>query len=76
MMLYRHFDLKKYINIKIEKGLAIKTVIIFTFSIILFFQKNIYLDIINLLVVCIYAFILNKSFLTVSIKTIIKKLKK
>ncbi len=76
MMLYRHFDLKKYINIKIEKGLAIKTVIIFTFSIILFFQKNIYLDIINLLVVCIYVFILNKSFLTVSIKTIIKKLKK
>ena len=76
MMLYRHFDLKKYINIKIEKGLAIKTVIIFTFSIILFFQKNIYLEIINLLVVCIYAFILNKSFLTVSIKTIIKKLKK
>lgn len=76
MMLYRHFDLKKYINIKIEKGLALKTVIIFTFSIILFFQKNIFLDIINLLVVCIYAFILNKSFLTVSIKTIIKKLKK
>lgn len=76
MMIYRHIDLKKYINIKIEKGLALKTVIIFTFSIILFFQKNIFLDIINLLVVCIYAFMLNKSFLAVSIKTIIKKLKK
>lgn len=63
MMLYRHIDLKKYVNIKYESGLIIKTVLIFTFSIILYYQKNMILNIINLVVVVIYAFIMNKDFL-------------
>lgn len=63
MMVYRHIDLKKYVNIKYESGLIIKTVLIFTFSIILYYQKNMILNIINLVVVVIYAFIMNKDFL-------------
>lgn len=73
MMLYRHFDLKKYINIKYEAGLMIKTVVIFTFSIILYYQHNLILDIVNLVVVAIYAVLLNKEFLTSSVKTIFKR---
>lgn len=73
MMVYRHIDLKKYINIKIERGLIIKTLLIFTFSIILYYQNSLFLDIINLLVVCCYTFLLNKDFLVVSSKTILKK---
>lgn len=76
MMLYRHFDLKKYINIKYEAGLMIKTVVIFTFSIILYYQHNLILDIINLIVVVIYAVLLNKDFLTGSVRTIFKRFKK
>lgn len=76
MMVYRHFDLKKYINIKYEPGLLIKTVIIFIFSIILYYQHNLILNIINLIVVVIYAFLLNKDFLTSSVKTITKRFKK
>ncbi len=75
MMIYRHIDLKKYINIRIEKGLIIKTTIIFTFAIILYYQNKLILDIINLLVVCCYAFLLNREFLLTSVKTILKKLK-
>ena len=63
MMVYRHIDLKKYVNIKYESGLIIKTFLIFTFSIILYYQKNMILNIINLIVVVIYAFIMNKDFL-------------
>lgn len=73
MMVYRHIDLKKYISIKIEKGLIFKTIGIFTFSIILYYQNNFFFDIINLLVVCSYAFLLNKDFLVTSLKTILKK---
>lgn len=76
MMLYRHIDLKKYVNIKLEKGLVIKSILIFTFSIILYYQHNIYLDIFNLLVVCFYAYISNKEFLKSSYKTVIGKLKR
>lgn len=74
MMVYRHIDLKKYINIKIEKGLILKTIGIFTFSIILYYQNNFFFDIINLLVVCSYAFLLNKDFLIASSKAILKKI--
>ncbi len=76
MMVYRHFDLKKYVNIKIEKGLIIKTILIFTFAIILYYQTNIYIRLFNLLVVCIYAFLLNKELLYTTLQTITSKFKK
>lgn len=76
MMVYRHFDLKKYINIKYEKGLFIKTILIFVFAIFLYYQKNIILNIINLVVVCIYSFLINKKFLLGTFNSIFKKLKR
>lgn len=76
MMVYRHFDLKKYFNIKYEKGLFVKSILIFTFAIVLYYQRNIYLDILNLVVVSIYAFLLNKKFLFDTFGSIIKKLKR
>ena len=75
MMMYRHFDLKKYVNIKVEKTFIIKTLIIFTFSITLYYLNNIYLNILNLTVVCIYAYMLNRSFLKSSGRTILNKIK-
>ena len=74
MMLYRHFDLKKYVNIKIEKGLIIKTILILIFATTLYYQRILLLDIINLIIVCIFAFLLNKKFLLSSYKTFINKL--
>lgn len=76
MMAYRHIDIKKYVNIKLERGLIIKTILIFTFSITLYYMNNLYLNILNLLVVCIYAFITNKTFLLESLNTIKNKLKR
>lgn len=76
MMIYRHFDLKKYINIRYDKGLLIKTIVIFTFSIILYYQHNLLLNIVNLVVVVIYALLLNKEFLLASKNTVMSKLKK
>ena len=63
MMIYRHIDIKKYMNLKYEKGLIIKSIIIFTFTIILYYQNNLILNIINLLVVVSYSYILNRKFL-------------
>lgn len=76
MMIYRHFDLKKYVNIKYDKGLLIKSLFIFSFSIFLYYQRNIILNIINLVVVVIYAVILNKNFLISTKNSILKKLGK
>ena len=73
MMVYRHIDLKKYVNIKYESGLIVKTFLIFTFSIILYYQKNMILNIINLIVVVIYTFIMNKDFLNSGKKLFLSK---
>lgn len=76
MMIYRHFDLKKYVKIKYEKGIFIKTILIFAFAIILYYQKNMILNIINLVVVSLYAFFINKEFLLGILKGVFKKLKR
>lgn len=74
MMVYRHFDLKKHINIKYEDGLLIKTIVIFTFAIFIYYQHNLILNIISLIIVVIYSIILNKDFLNSSLNTVIGKL--
>lgn len=76
MMVYRHFDLKKYVNIKIEKKLIIESIIIYTFTLLIYYQKSIILHVICLLIACIYAFITNKDFLKSSYLTVVKKIKR
>lgn len=76
MVLYRHIDLKKYIKIKFEKGLLIQSFLIFTFSIILYYINNLYLNIFSLIIVCLYAFITNRKFLLDSFNLIKNKIKR
>ena len=76
MMVYRHYDLKKYMNIKYDSGLLMKTVLIYTFAIIIYYQRNIYLDILSLIVVVIYSFLLNKQFLFTTLNTVKQRIKR
>ena len=74
MVLYRHIDLKKYVNIKYESGFFIKSFLIFTFAIFFYYYNHLITNIISLIVVCIYAFISNYSFLKESFLTIKNKI--
>ena len=76
MAVYRHFDLKKYVNIKLEKSLILQMIIIYSIAISAYYINNIYLNIISLMMACFYSFIINKDFLYKSIKTVKNKLKK
>lgn len=76
MMIYRHFDLKKYINIKIETSLIIKSIIMFSITLFVYYYNNMWLNIINLIVVVIYCVLLNKVFLLSTYKTVMNKLKR
>ncbi len=76
MMVYRHFDLKKYVNITIEKKLIIESVIMYTITLIIYFQKSLILQGICLVCVCIYSFITNYGILSSTYKTIIGKIKR
>ena len=76
MMVYRHIDLKKYVNIKIQKGLVINSIILFSFSIFMYYQNDLILNIINLVVAVAYALLINMNFLKGSWKTVLGKIKR
>ena len=76
MMVYRHYDLKKYMNIKYDNGLLLKTIAIYSFAILLYFQRNFYLDVLSLVVVVIYSFLLNKQFLFSTLNTVKQRIKR
>ena len=76
MMVYRHIDLKKYVNIKIQKGLVINSIILFSFSIFMYYQNDLILNIINLIVAVAYALLINMNFLKGSWKTVLGKIKR
>jgi len=76
MMVYRHIDLKKYVNIKLSKGLVINSIIMFTFTIFMYYQKDLILNIISLTVAIAYALLINMKFLKGSWKTVLGKIKK
>ena len=63
MAIYRHLDLRKYMNIKIESDLLIKSIFMFTFVIICYYINNIYLNIFSLVTAIIYSYLMNKKFL-------------
>ena len=76
MMIYRHYDLKKYVNIKYEKGIIISILLMFIISIALYYFNNFIGNGINLLIVCVYALVMNKDLLSNLINTIKGKVKK
>ena len=73
MMLYRHFDIKKYIHIQFEKGLLLKTVLIYIVVIFFYYQNNLVFDIVSLLIAILSAFVLNRKFLWGSYKMVKEK---
>lgn len=75
MAIYRHFDLKKYVNIKINKMLLVKLFLMFTLISISYYINNVYLNIVSLIIVCIDAYFLNRQLLKDSIKTVLSKIK-
>jgi hypothetical protein len=76
MMIYRHFDLKKYVNITINKLLIVKIVLMFILISISYYINHPYLNVISLIIVCMDAYFLNKQLLKDSFKTIMSKIKK
>lgn len=75
MSIYRYYDCKKYINLKINFKRIIILTLIFTLSTILYYINNIYLNILNIIIAIVYSLIINKFLINIGINYI-KKLKK
>lgn len=71
MAIYRLYDVKKYINIKIDKNFAKVSTIIAIMLCISYYINNLYINFLSIVVVIIYSFIINKK----SIKMILSLIK-
>ena len=74
MMIYRHFDVKKYVKIKIEKPFIIESILIYTLAIYLYYQNNFFGNILNLVIVSIYSVYINSNFIKSTYRTIMNKI--
>ena len=74
MMLYRHIDLKKYINIKIDKMFLLESVIVYSIGIYCYYRNIFILNCLSLLMIIIYSLYINWGFLNSTYKTLKNKL--
>lgn len=72
LMIYRYFNIKKYINLKFDKKFILEVSLIFIIILLMYYKNILIGNIISLIIVIIYSFIINKEIL----KKIIYLLKK
>ena len=73
LVIYRYFDVRRYIKMKLNKKIVIITTIYFIFSSILYYNEKIVL---NIFLACIFCFLLNKKEIINTLKKILRKERK
>ena len=63
MAIYRYVDIRKYAKIELQKKTLLLTTIILLVTLYSYYSGNILLRIVSLLIVVLYSFIINRSFL-------------
>lgn len=76
MGIYRLYDVKKYIKIKLDKSFILKTLLMIPILFISYYINNLYLNIIIILITILYAWLINKDSISLIINMIKGKFKK
>lgn len=76
MGIYRLYDVKKYIKIKLDKSFVLKTLLMIPILFISYYINNLYLNIIIILITILYAWLINKDSICLIINMIKGKFKK
>lgn len=76
MAFYRYFDVKKYVMVPLKTKNLIISVLVAMISLLTYYYRNTFLQVIGLVVVVIYAVLINKHFLLSVLRGFIKKIKK
>ena len=74
MMIYRHFDVKKYVKINYNYRIIIRITIMFIINIILYYRNNVYTNLLNIVLIIIFSILLNKNTIISFLLTIKNKL--
>ena len=76
MALYRYFDIKKYVNIKLDFKKLLLFSLIFLSSTFIYMYSNIYVVSINLLLVLLYSFMINRKSIKLCVDMLKEKVKR
>lgn len=61
MMIYRHIDLKKYVNIKYDKKIVFSIILMLIFTMLIYYKNDLITNILSLVVIIIYSILMNKN---------------
>ena len=75
MFIYRWIDVKKYVDFKVNKILIMLLILIYSGTILTYYLKNSTISIVMLLIVVLFAIIINKNSVTYIKKIVNEKLK-
>lgn len=73
-MVYRHFDLKKYVHVIYEKKTVFLTILMFIISYTCYYINNFYLNIICLIIVVLYSILINKKVIITLLQVVSNKI--
>ena len=76
MLIYRIFDVKKYVNLKVNKMMLIRTIIMLIILVVIYYINNIILNIFSIIITIIYCIIVNKNNIKFMIDMITSKFNK
>lgn len=74
MAIYRYFNIKKYVNIPLSSRIILSTVLMATIVIISYYYNHLITNIITLVIIIVYAIIINKDFLKSTWSIVLNKL--
>ena len=73
MMMYRYFDLKKYMKITFDKKAIMSIIGVFAVAFAIYYYNNLYLNIVSFVLSIVYSYLLNRNFIKTGVKTILRK---
>lgn len=76
MAIYRHYDLKKYVVIKYEKGLILKNIIVVSIVVVFYYINNIWLNLFSIIFTISYTLLVNKNIIKKTIEQLKQKVLK
>ena len=76
MFVYRIIDSRKYVKLSVPKKLVFSFIIVTAITVITYYVRNTVLSVITLIIVVIYALLINKNSMQYIVKAVNKKMKK
>ncbi|MBR3143739.1 oligosaccharide flippase family protein [Candidatus Saccharibacteria bacterium] len=76
LAVFRYFDIKKYVNMRLNVKLFIISILVYIICSIVYWQQNIIFSVVNLLVIVVFCLLLNRSLIRGGINLLLHKKKK